>query len=151
MRAAEKWMGSHPKSQDRGSPLPPAPSVRRGFTAADAWDTPPGPGGGKGSWTHLRGECCYLEASPGYAQTKASPARLQPGIPGLPSPVPGFSEHLRKMRAGADSASKQGHPGQRGLRRGALLSRGGSGLQLAVGSPSPGGSCVPCHSRSLCL
>lgn len=29
------------------------------------------------------------EASPGYAQTKASPARLQPGIPRLPSRSPG--------------------------------------------------------------
>lgn len=67
-------------------------------------------------------------ASTGYAQTKASPARVQLGIPGPPSAVPGPSEHPRKMRAGADSASKQGHREQRGRRRRALLSGGGERL-----------------------
>ena len=84
-------------------------------------------------------------ASAGYAQTKASPAPMQPDIPGLPSAAPGPSEHRRAAGAGADSAPREGHPEQRGGAEGLLLSRGGGRTQSVVACPSAGCDRGPCH------
>ena len=122
------------ESQDPGSLLPPAPSARRGFVAADTCGQSSSAGRGERKWIQLRVSPGYLR---GLSRLRANKEEPWADAAGHPSP----SEPPSKMRSGADSASKEGHPGQRDGRGWALLSTGGK--QLAVGSPSLGCGCVP--------
>nr|KAF6349183.1 hypothetical protein mMyoMyo1_011739 [Myotis myotis] len=111
-------MGSHPKSQDRGSRSPPAPSARRGAAAADAWGTPPSRVGGKQGGLTSAVSAGSLRGLSRLRADKGEPCAAAARHPRSSQPVRGLSEHPRKMRAGADSASKQGHPERRGGRGG---------------------------------
>lgn len=116
------------ESQDPGSLLPPAPSARRGFVAADTCGQSSSAGRGERKWIHLRVSPGYLR---GLSRLRANKEEPWADAAGHPSP----SEHPRKMHSGADSASKEGHPGQCDGRGWALLSTGGE--QLAVSGRLP--------------
>lgn len=81
--------GCHPSqdSQDPVSLLPPAPLPEGAWQPQMPPDKPswagPGEGGKEGELTSAAAG--FSAASPSYAQTKAGPARLQPGIPRLQS------------------------------------------------------------------
>lgn len=127
--------GCHPSqdSQDPVSLLPPAPLPEGAWQPQMPPDKPswagPGEGGKESELTSAAAG--FSAASPSYAQTKAGPARLQPGIPRLQSAQSRGLESIGARCTQRLSASREGHPEQRGR-----LSSGGGG-RFAVSGQSP--------------
>lgn len=134
-----------PRLPGPGSPLPPARRPEGGSQMPEAppragrrragreLDSPRAPSAG-----YLR-RLYRLRSDKGESCARAArhPRACERG--------PRASEHPRQTRAGADSASEQGHPEQRGRRSPALLSRGGE--RGAAGALSLRAGCVRCHRR----
>lgn len=111
----------------------------------------PGQGGGgrEGSWTHLgRRALVTSAASTGYAQTKASPARVQPGIPGPASAVPGpRSIHGRRAQGRTLHPSKVTQSSAAGAAR-RFCPAAGSGERPAPSLSAPAASAVTVAARA---
>lgn len=129
--------------------LPTSPVSQKGGCSSRCLGHPSRQGGGKARWTHLRGEC-RLPPRPRPVTRRQRRARrdCSPASPVFPARPRAFSASEEDARRGGlciqARSPRATWPAQR-----ALLSRGASGLQLAVGSPALGGSCVPGHRRSL--
>lgn len=153
MPADGKMDGFPPKqSQDRGSLLPPSPSARRGFAAADAWAALPGQGRGKGRWTHLGGEC-RLPPRPLLVMLRQRRAQrgCRPASLVFRARSPGLQSIQRRCAQGRTLHPSKVTQSNVAGAEGRFCPGVGSGLQLTVGSPSLGGGCVFCHRRSSCL
>ena len=129
--------------------LPPAHLPEAGFAAPETWGTIFLNRAGR-KWTHLRASTDYLRGLSRVSANKDEPR----------APAESGPRAFRASEEGAlrtNSASKEGHPEQRGGRRRALFVQGwwavgGEGLQLAVDSPLLGSGCVSGHRcLSLCL
>lgn len=111
----------------------------------------PGQGGGgrEGSWTHLGLRALVTSAaSTGYAQTKASPARVQPGIPGPASAVPGpRSIHGRRAQGRTLHPSKVTQSSAAGAAR-RFCPAAGSGERPAPSLSAPAASAVTVAARA---
>lgn len=144
-------MGSQPKSHRTAvlcSHLPRRPEggLQQRMPGPPSWA-----GRGKGRWTHLGGEC-WLPPRPLLValRQRRAPRRCSPASLVFRARSPGLQSIRGRCAQGRTLHPSKVIQSNVAGAEGRFCPGVGSGWQLAVGSPSLGGSCVPCHRRS-CL